>query len=172
MIALEPSVEELERMLAAVGQRIISHLATLAEQEGNALDAELVELVHRAEYGQAALGVARLSFADLCERPTGPADYLAIAQSFHTLVIDDVPVLRAEQRDAVRRFITLIDVLYDQGVKLVISAQAEPADLYKGADGAEAFEFSRTVSRLVEMRSMDYLRRPHGPSRPNLIVET
>jgi cell division protein ZapE len=110
---------------------------------------------------RAALGAARFAAAELIERPRGAADFLALARAFHTLVVDEVPVIRAEQRNEAKRFITLIDALYDHGVKLVASAQAEPDRLYLGEDGKEAFEFRRTASRLVEMRSKDYLAQPH-----------
>jgi cell division protein ZapE len=121
----------------------------------------------------AAMGVARASFAELCEAPLGPADYLALAEAFHTLVLDRVPIIEAGRRDVAKRFITLIDSLYDRGVKLVVSAAAEPAALYPAAEGREAFEFQRTASRLVEMRSADYLARSHGPSGAKpAIIET
>ena len=110
----------------------------------------------------AAGGVARFSFADLCEQPRGAADFLAIARQYHTLVLDGVPVMRAEDRNIVKRFIILIDALYDAHVKLIVSAAAEPPDLYRAEDGREAFEFDRTASRLIEMRSRDYLALPHG----------
>ncbi len=106
--------------------------------------------------------VGRFSFADLCDAPLGSSDYLCIARYFHTLVIDDIPVIPASRRDVVKRFISLIDTLYDQHVKLIASARAEPAGLYKGSDGREAFEFERTVSRLIEMRSEAYIALPHG----------
>ncbi|VFU09838.1 AFG1-family ATPase [Methylocella tundrae] len=106
--------------------------------------------------------VGRFSFADLCEAPLGPSDYLYIARYFHTVIIDEIPVIAPGRRDAVKRFITLIDTLYDEHVKLIASAAAEPAGLYVGADGREAFEFDRTVSRLIEMRSEAYMALPHG----------
>jgi cell division protein ZapE len=111
---------------------------------------------------RAAMGVARFSFADLCENPLGPLDYLKIAHEFHTLLIDHIPVLDFEQRNEAKRFIILVDTLYDQAVKLVASAQAEPAALYQASDGFEALEFKRTASRLIEMRSESYLALPHG----------
>jgi cell division protein ZapE len=111
---------------------------------------------------QAAAGVARFSFSELCEEPLGPADYLAIAREYHTIILDDIPRMSIEQRNAAKRFITLIDALYDQHVKLVASAAREPADLYQAAQGHEAIAFARTASRLVEMRSQDYLSLPHG----------
>lgn len=106
---------------------------------------------------QAALGVARFSFADLCEAPLGPLDYQRLAHSYHTLMVDEIPVLGPEQRNAARRLITLIDVLYDHGVGLIASAEAEPHTLYLDGDGARSF--ARTASRLMEMRSVAYLQR-------------
>ncbi|MCO5091441.1 cell division protein ZapE [Bosea sp. (in: a-proteobacteria)] len=111
---------------------------------------------------QAAGGVARASFADLCAEAYGASDYIALAQRFHTLVLDDIPVLDYDRRNEAKRFIILIDTLYEHHVKLVASAAAEPHELYKARQGREAFEFDRTVSRLIEMRSGDYLSLPHG----------
>jgi len=107
-------------------------------------------------------GVARFDFDALCRRPLGAADYLKIAQRFHTIIIDRIPALAASERNEAKRFIILIDALYDMRVKLIASAAGEPETLYAGADGAEAFEFARTASRLYEMRSTDYLALPHG----------
>ena len=111
---------------------------------------------------QAARGVARFGFADLCEKPLAAADYLEIARQFHTILIDHIPMLKPAQRDVARRFVLLIDTLYDQGVKLICSAAALPDRLYPEGDGAEAFR--RTASRLAEMQSDDYLRKGHGVS--------
>jgi len=119
-------------------------------------------LGRRLRVPQAAAGVARFNFSDLCEQPLGPSDYLAIAREYHTIVLDDIPRMGFEQRNAAKRFTTLIDTLYDQHVKLVASAAAEPADLYHASEGHEAAAFARTVSRLIEMRSQDYLALPHG----------
>ena len=111
----------------------------------------------------AGQGAARFGFADLCEAALGPnPDYLTLARTFHTLVIEHIPVMRPDQRNEAKRFISLIDTLYDANVKLIASADAEPEELYVGADGTEAFEFARTVSRLREMRSGEYLAKPHG----------
>jgi cell division protein ZapE len=111
---------------------------------------------------RAARGVARFSFADLCERPLGALDYLRLAREFHTLLIDHIPVMDFPRRNEAKRFITLVDTLYDQAVKLVASAEAEPDALYRASDGFEAIEFKRTASRLFEMRSDSYLSLPHG----------
>lgn len=109
---------------------------------------------------QAARGVARFSFADLCEQPLGAADYLKIAMTFHTVMIDGIPAMGPAMRNEARRFVTLIDALYEKKVKLVASAEAEADDLYPGGDGS--FEFARTASRLAEMRSKSYLALGHG----------
>jgi len=122
-----------------------------------------IALLGRAlDVPEARDGVARFAFDDLCRRPLGAADFLALAEVFHTVLIDHIPVLRAEERDAAKRFILLIDTLYDSRVKLIASAQAEPAALFQGDAGAEAFEFARAASRLIEMRALDYLALPHG----------
>jgi cell division protein ZapE len=113
---------------------------------------------------RAADGVARFAFADLCERPLGAADYLRLARDYHTLLIDRIPVMGEAERNAAKRFIALIDTLYDNGVKLVASAAAAPDDLYRVDYGIEAMEFVRTASRLHEMGSDAYLALPHGRS--------
>ena len=109
----------------------------------------------------AAKGVARASFTELCERPLGAADFLALARVFHTLVLDGVPVLSAERRNEARRFVTLIDALYEHRTKLVCSAAAAPDALHQAGD--HAAEFHRTASRLHEMQSTAYLASPHLP---------
>jgi cell division protein ZapE len=107
----------------------------------------------------AARGVARFGFADLCEQPLGPGDYLAIARRFHTIILSGVPKMSGEMRNQARRFMTLIDALYEHKVNLVASADAPADQLYPGGDGAE--EFRRTASRLIEMQSRDYIALPH-----------
>ncbi len=111
---------------------------------------------------EAAKGVARFSFRQLCEQPLGASDYLRIAREFHTVILENVPVMDYPQRNEAKRFIALIDTLYDNAVKLVASAAAEPTSLYLATDGYEANEFKRTASRLIEMRSDEYLALPHG----------
>jgi cell division protein ZapE len=113
---------------------------------------------------QAEDGVARFSFADLCEAPLAANDYLQIARAFHTLIVDDIPIIADDRRDVARRLILLVDTLYDHRVNLIVSAGAEPAALYVATDGEEAFAFKRTVSRLIEMRSASYLGAEHGAS--------
>ena len=109
-----------------------------------------------------AHGVARFSFADLCEKPLGASDYLRLAHDYHTILVDHIPVMDLSQRNAAKRFITLIDTLYDNAVKLMASAGANPISLYLAHEGNEAMEFKRTSSRLIEMSSKSYLALPHG----------
>jgi cell division protein ZapE len=105
-------------------------------------------------------GVAVFSFKRLCADARGAADYLAIARTYHTVVLVGVPVLGPENRNEAARFVTLIDALYEWHVKLLIAADAPPDRLYPAGDGR--FEFDRTVSRLMEMQSVDYLADGHG----------
>jgi cell division protein ZapE len=109
-----------------------------------------------------AHGVARFSFADICEKPLAASDYLRLARDYHTLIIDRIPVMDYGDRNAAKRFISLIDTLYDNGVKLMASAEADPVSLYVATEGVEANEFKRTSSRLIEMSSESYLALPHG----------
>jgi cell division protein ZapE len=113
------------------------------------------------EVPQAADGVARCDFEDLCGKPLGPADYLAVATHFHTLLLDGIPRLGAENFDRAKRFITLVDALYEHRVKLVASAAASPDNIYER--GENAAMFARTASRLHEMQSRDWRRREHLP---------
>jgi cell division protein ZapE len=106
-----------------------------------------------------AVGVARFSFEELCTKPLGAADYLTLARHYHTVLIDHTPKMTHEQRTWAARFVTLIDALYESKTKLVMSAAAQPDDLYPAGDGA--FEFQRTASRLHEMRSSEYLAAAH-----------
>lgn len=111
----------------------------------------------------AAEGVALVSFDELCAKPLGPGDYLEIAARFHTMMISDIPKLGPNNRNEAKRFVTLIDALYEAKVNLVCSAAVPPTELYTEGDGA--FEFERTVSRLMEMQSAEYMALPHGTTR-------
>jgi cell division protein ZapE len=124
---------------------------------------QLVVKGHAVRIPQAAMGVARFSFDDLCAQPLAASDYLKIAHEFHTIIVDHIPAMDYASRNEAKRFIILIDTLYDHAVKLVASAQAQPDQLYRGEQGYEAQEFKRTASRLIEMRSQSYLGLPHGP---------
>jgi cell division protein ZapE len=105
-------------------------------------------------------GVAVFAFKKLCGEARGAADYLAVARRYHTVILVGIPKLGPENRNEAARFVALIDALYEHKVKLLAAADAEPAALYEKGDGR--FEFERTVSRLEEMRSADYLDQGHG----------
>ena len=109
------------------------------------------------EVAKAAGGVAWLTFAELCARPLGAADYLALTDRFHSLILTGVPTLSPGRRNEARRFMTLVDALYERHTMLFVSAEVPPEALYPEGDGA--FEFRRTVSRLTEMQSRPYLER-------------
>ncbi len=111
-----------------------------------------------------ARGLARFSFADLCEAPLGASDYLAIARRYSTIFVDNIPILAPEARNEAKRFITLIDALYETRTKFVCSAEAAPDQLYP--EGQGSFEFERATSRLAEMQTDAYLSAEHG--RPAL----
>lgn len=111
------------------------------------------------DVARAAAGVARFSFQDLCGRPLGALDYLAIAARFHTVILEDIPVLSPENRNEAARFVALIDALYEAKVKLVANAAEEPDNLYR--QGTGSFEFQRTASRLYEMQSAEYMAAAH-----------
>jgi len=131
-----------------------------ALSEGSAVKpAALWTQGRKVEVPKAAGGVACFTFDELCARPLGAADYLAIATHFRTVMIDQVPVLQEAQRNEAKRFMTLIDALYEHKVKVVIAADGPPEAIY--AKGQHAFEFQRTVSRLMEMQSEEYLRSEH-----------
>jgi len=116
----------------------------------------LAVMGRRVPVPASAKGVARFRFADLCEQPLGPTDFIAIANAFHTVILADIPRLAPERRDTVKRFATLIDVLYERKIKLVCSAAVPPQEIYPAGEHAQ--EFRRTVSRLMEMQSVEYLQ--------------
>lgn len=105
---------------------------------------------------QAAGRAARFDFADICKKPLAARDFNLIADSYDTIFVDNIPVMDRASRNEAKRFILLIDTLYDRGRKLVASAEAPPAELYAETSGTEAFEFERTASRLIEMQSDDW----------------
>jgi cell division protein ZapE len=121
--------------------------------------AELKSLGRTIEVPLAAMGAARFGFADLCDVPLGARDYLRLAHAYDTLMLDNVPQFSRLKSDASKRFILLVDTLYDRGVKLAASF-ATPLDEL-GQDDKTQFEFQRTVSRLIEMQSADYLAAAH-----------
>ena len=105
---------------------------------------------------RAVSDAARFAFADLCEKPLAARDFIAIAERYRTIFLAGIPVMDDSTRNAAKRFILLIDTLYDRKVRLVATAQAAPTELYRGRIGAEAFEFDRTASRLIEMQSEEW----------------
>src|SRR5690606_635973 len=118
-----------------------------------------VSVMGRAiEVRRSAGRAARFTFAELCGRPLAARDYIALADRFDVFVIEDVPVMDLSRRNEAKRFILLIDTLYDRGRRVVMSAAARPDMLYVARSGGEAFEFERTASRLFEMQRADWLR--------------
>ena len=108
-----------------------------------------------------APGVAWFHFRELCDGPRGKADYIELARRYHTVLVSDIPEFKLDEADIVRRFTWLVDEFYDRRVKLIVSAAAIPGELYAWAEGGDQFE--RTISRLVEMQTRDYLSQPHLP---------
>ncbi len=127
---------------------------------GTPVLSELIVQGRTLSFPKTARGVLRSDFEQMCESNRSPAEYLEIAQSFHTVILENVPEMGADMRNAAKRFVTLIDALYETRTKLVISAAVEPQSLYEQGDGA--FEFERTVSRLMEMRTEEYLSLERG----------
>jgi cell division protein ZapE len=117
---------------------------------------------HEVTAPQAAGRVGRFDYADLCKKPLGAADFVAIAEYFHVLLIDGIRAINPDERNEAKRFINLVDALYDQRVKLIASAEVEPEKIYPAERGYEAFEFARTISRLKEMGSTEYMALAHG----------
>lgn len=111
---------------------------------------------------EAAQRVARFQFEDLCSRPLGASDYLALSEAFDTIIVENAPAMSFDRRNEAKRFITLVDILYEKKVRLVLSAETEAHDLYDAPTGHEAQEFQRAASRLIEMRSEDYSKGAAG----------
>ena len=150
------------------------YLSPLGAETTAALERDFAELTEGAIAGsdalevkgrtlpvsRAARGVAWFTFDELCGRPLGAGDYIAVAERYHTIVLDGVPQLPEARRNEAKRFMLLIDELYEHKANLVMGADVSPAELY--TEGRHAFEFERTVSRLMEMQSEEYLDAPHG----------
>lgn len=132
--------------------RIFSELT-----EGSRVSTMTLETQGRTlEVSACARGVARFSFEELCARPLGAADYLTLTEYFHSILLENVPELTPDRRNESKRFVTLVDILYEASTNLIISAEVDVDSLYAKGDGK--FEFARTVSRLMEMRSEEYLK--------------
>ncbi len=150
------------------------YLSPLGAETTEALEKDFAELTEGAAavrdelevkgrtlaVSRAARGVAWFTFEELCEQPLGAGDYIAVAKRYHTVVLDGVPHLPEARRNEAKRFMLLIDELYEHKSNLVMGADVPPAELY--TEGRHAFEFERTVSRLMEMQSEEYLDTPHG----------
>jgi len=151
-----PLGQEADAGIEAAWQRLI----------GAAISRETVLTVQGRELvlRRTAAGVARASFSRLCDNNLGAADYLRLSQAFQTLILENVPQMGSHNRNEAKRFVTLVDALYETRTKLVMSAEVQPDELYQKGDGV--FEFERTASRLIEMRSTEYLgeRRKMGES--------
>ncbi len=132
-------------------------IAGQAGEAGGGIEVESREIPVRRR----SAGVIWFGFRELCDGPRSQADYIEIARSYQTVVVSGVPCFGTATDNQARRFIALVDEFYDRGVKLVLSAEVPPAELYRGE--RLAFEFERTASRLVEMQSHAYLERPHRP---------
>ncbi len=148
-VYLAPAGPASDRQMDAVWEAMTRGLPTAP--------GEIVVKGRHVAVPRAAGKAARFSFHDLCEMPLGARDYLAIAGKYDTVFIDRIPVLLDGKRNEAKRLILLIDTLYDHHVRLVASAEAPPAALYAGKTGAEAFEFERTASRLIEMQGKEWL---------------
>ena len=143
---LTPLSPETDARLQDLWQRLTD------TERGKPLDIDL--LGRKLHVPQAAAGCARFSFAELCEQPLGPPDYLALAQTFQILFLEHIPALNPDRRNEARRFVLLIDTLYDGKVRLVATSAQAPEHIYP--EGDHAFEFGRTVSRLKEMQSASW----------------
>ena len=151
-IFLTPGGEEADLVLEAHFNRLLGDVPPRPEV--------LEVLGHDVDVGLAGAGVAFTSFDALCGTPLGAVDYLAIARRYHTLILSGIPQISAENRDMAKRFVMLVDALYEHRVTLICSAACEPDALYVDGDGS--FEFQRTASRLQEMQSEDYISALHN----------
>ncbi len=170
---IHPFDGELDHRLRALTAAPIYHVPLNADSEaaisaawnrltrgGTPVLSKLIVQGRNLSFPNTARGVLRSDFENLCESNRSPAEYLEIAQTFHTVILENVPEMGVHMRNAAKRFVTLIDALYETRTKLVVSAAVEPQSLYNQGDGS--FEFERTVSRLMEMRTEEYLSLERG----------
>ena len=150
-IYLNPIDDENDRTLIQLFERLT--------HEADGLEPPLVVNGRQLDIPMAADGVAMVSFDDVCARNLGPADFLAVARRFHTVIMRGIPRMSPDNRNEAKRFVTLVDALYEHNVNLICTAEAPAEDLYRAGDGA--FEFERTASRLIEMQTESYLAKPH-----------
>lgn len=150
-----PLDEEADRSLMCSFKSLLSTTAEVSEN----VDLEVEGRLIRARY--ASEGIAWFDFVELCDGPRSQNDYIELAREYHSVILSNVPALGRATDDQARRFVNLVDEFYDRQVKLVISAERPLAEIY--STGKLDFEFQRTVSRLLEMQSREYLARPHRP---------
>ncbi|WP_341702315.1 cell division protein ZapE [Ferrovibrio sp.] len=150
--------------LEAAATASLDRAFALLTDDADGAPAEIELLGRKLQVPRQARGVARFAFDDLCVQPLGPADFLAVAGTYHTVMIDGIPTLGPASRNEAKRFVTLVDALYEAKVKLMATAAAPPETLYPEGDGA--FEFQRCVSRLNEMQSEEYRALPHAGPGP------
>ncbi|SDR23861.1 cell division protein ZapE [Pseudovibrio sp. Tun.PSC04-5.I4] len=146
--------------LTPIGSKSLEGMEKLWSGMTYGLQCHLVELENKGRkipVSRTCSNIAWFTFQELCGTPLGSSDYLRIAHAFNTVFLEGVPALDRARRNEAKRFINLIDTLYDNQIRLVIQAEAEPQNLYIASSGTEAFEFDRTASRLIEMRSEEYL---------------
>jgi len=137
-----------------------SSFAALAN--GAAVESEVIEINHRPVALRASVeGIAWIHFDELCRKPRSASDFIELGRIFQTVLLEGVPVLESDSEDAARRFINLVDEFYDRSVKLIVTAEGAPEQLYRGS--RLSFEYQRTLSRLLEMQSREYLAREHRP---------
>ena len=150
-------VKAWESFISPLGPKADAHIQTMWERLAETPKGKPVELAvlgRGLHVPESAHGCARFSFAELCEAPLGPPDYLALAAAFKTIFIEGIPALKTSQRNEAKRFVLLIDTLYDAHVRLVASAAQPPERIYPKGD--HRFEFARTVSRMQEMQSASW----------------
>jgi cell division protein ZapE len=147
----------LDEQAAIVLAELFEHMTAndVLPESSLEIEGRMIDVVHCAE------GVVWFNYQTICDIPRGAADYIEISRLFHTVFVSDVLVMNDMTNDIANRFINLVDELYDHNVKLILSAQSPAQTLYQGTK--LAFQFERTVSRLLEMQSHDYLERPHLP---------
>ncbi|MFN3401593.1 MAG: cell division protein ZapE, partial [Ferrovibrio sp.] len=145
--------------ISAKSTLALDHAWNLLTDDAEGEPAEIELLGRKLMVPLQSRGVARFRFDELCEQPLGPADFLAIAKNFHTVMIDNIPTLSPAKRNEAKRFVTLVDALYEAKANLLATADAPPETLYPEGEGA--FEFQRCVSRLNEMQSEEYRALPH-----------
>jgi cell division protein ZapE len=155
-------ISRAEAYLSPLGPKSDATLKAVWKRLSDGHAADDTELIVKGRHfspKHAAVNAAWFTFDQLCREPRGASDYLAIADRFETVIVEGVPMMDRGMRNEAKRFILLVDTLYDKGIRAIFTAQANPHALYQSSSGTEAFEFQRTASRLIEMQSEEYLNR-------------